>query len=135
MSVDFISSFYEHGIAPTAALICTSLYLQQMVREKTSDRERESKGKIDDEKYSRLVDFLTKLMDGQQTLLDNIRGLTSNTVTLADMSKGLSHDNQAIMVLTNTLVSDLKVLAVNQLNLMNGFQKVIEQLISALKDN
>lgn len=135
MSPDIISSIYSYGVAPAAALVCTSLYIQQMVREKTGDKEKELKVKSDEEKYAKLTELLNKLIDGQQLVLDGIKGLTVNSITLAELSKDLSDDNHDIMNLTNILVQDLKVLAVNQLNLMNGFQKVIEQLIVALKGN
>lgn len=132
LAPDLISSFYTHGIAPTAALICTSLYIQQVVRDKSNDRDKVTKTKSDEDRFDRLIDMLDKLIDGQQLILDGIKSLTINSLTLAELSKGLSDDNHDLLNISNTLLQDLKVLAVNQLNLSNGFQKVIEQLISVL---
>lgn len=134
MVPELISGFYEHGIAPTAALISASLYFQQLVKLKTLDKERDIYEKAQTERYHKQLELLNKIVDNQTGMLEQIKNLTSNTVMLAELSRNLSNDNHNIMALTNTLITDVKLLGNNQLNMTNGFQKVIEQLIAVLRD-
>jgi hypothetical protein len=134
MVPEIIGMIYEHGVAPAAALICTSLYIQQKIHDNTSDNKADLVEKAHEERYNKQMEALNKIVDNQTSSLEQIRSLQSNTVTLAELSRNLSSDNHNIMALTNTLITDVKILANNQLILTTGFQKVIEQLVAALRD-
>jgi hypothetical protein len=134
MGAELITSLYQYGVAPTAAILCTSLYIRQVISEKAQKKEDELNDKTIANRDAKYIELFTKILDGQATILEQIRTLTSNTVTLAELSRNLSNDNHSLMLLTNTLITDVKVLANNQLTIMNGFQKVIEQLIETLRD-
>jgi hypothetical protein len=59
----------------------------------------------------------------------------SSEAISSSMKENLAEDSREIKNIGNTLLQDLRALSANQLNLMTGFQRVIEQLIDALKHN
>jgi hypothetical protein len=127
--------FKDGGVSATAALVCMSLYIRQLVRERGQDVATPFQASLESQQYTSIMSILAELKENQKVLLEHLGSLMSSGAVSLNIGTDLSQDTNEIKTLTNSILQDLKMLAANQLNLMSGFQKVIEQLIDALRRN
>jgi hypothetical protein len=135
LSSDIITSMSKDGVATTAALVCMGLYIRQLVRERGQDKAGPTQTRLEDQQYSTIIASLNEIKENQKIIIDHIGALISSEAISLNMKESLSEDSHEIKNIGNTLLQDLRALSANQLNLMTGFQRVIEQLIDALKHN
>ena len=129
------SMFKDGGVSATAALVCMSLYIRQFIRERAQDKVGPVQTRLEDQQYSAIITSLNEIKENQKTIVDHLGALMSSEAISSSMKENLAEDSREIKNIGNTLLQDLRALSANQLNLMTGFQRVIEQLIDALKHN
>jgi hypothetical protein len=135
LSSDIITSMSKDGVATTAALVCMGLYVRQFIRERAQDKVGPAQTRLEDQQYSAIIASLNEIKENQKTIVDRLGALMSSEAISSSMKENLAEDSREIKNIGNTLLQDLRALSANQLNLMTGFQRVIEQLIDALKHN
>jgi hypothetical protein len=133
LSSDIITSMSKDGVATTAALVCMGLYVRQFIRERAQDKVGPVQTRLEDQQYSAIIASLNEIKENQKTIVDHLGALMSSEAISSSMKESLSEDSHEIKNIGNILLQDLRALSANQLNLMTGFQRVIEQLIDALK--
>jgi hypothetical protein len=133
LSSDIITSMSKDGVATTAALVCMGLYVRQFIRERAQDKVGPVQTRLEDQQYSTIIASLNEIKENQKIIIDHIGALISSEAISLNMKESLSEDSHEIKNIGNILLQDLRALSANQLNLMTGFQRVIEQLIDALK--
>jgi hypothetical protein len=133
LNSDIINEIFKDGVSTTAALVCMGLYIRQLVRERGQDKAGPIQTRLEDQQYSTIIASLNEIKENQKIIIDHIGALISSEAISLNMKESLSEDSHEIKNIGNILLQDLRALSANQLNLMTGFQRVIEQLIDALK--
>jgi hypothetical protein len=126
LQVNPLLPIWQYGAATGSAFICVGLFIWSQIQIATFKTMIEGHTKVITESNQELKKLIEAQSVAQSRLVDSVQQLIEGIRVQAE-----AHHEQ--LNLLREMVSDQKVLSANQLTTMNGFQRVVEQLISALR--
>jgi hypothetical protein len=118
---------WQYGAATGSAFICVGLFIWSQVQLATFKSTVETNSKTITESNTEL----RKLIEAQSSAQDK---LAESVHQLAEGVKLQSETQKEQLDLIRDMATEQRVLSANQLTIMNGFQRVVEQLIDAVRE-
>ena len=118
---------WQYGAATGSAFICVGLFIWSQVQLATFKSTVETNSKTITESNAEL----RKLIEAQSSAQDK---LAESVHQLAEGVKLQSETQREQLDLIRDMATEQRVLSANQLTIMNGFQRVVEQLIDAVRE-
>ena len=118
---------WQYGAATGSAFICVGLFIWSQVQLATFKSTVETNTKAITESNNEL----RKLIEAQSSAQDK---LAESVHQLAEGVKLQSETQREQLDLIRDMATEQRVLSANQLTIMNGFQRVVEQLIDAVRE-
>ena len=118
---------WQYGAATGSAFICVGLFIWSQVQLATFKSTVETNSKTITESNAEL----RKLIEAQSSAQDK---LAESVHQLAEGVKLQSETQREQLDLIRDMETEQRVLSANQLTIMNGFQRVVEQLIDAVRE-
>lgn len=122
-----VSPIFQYGAATGSAIICVGLFIWSQVQIATFKKTVEDNTKVITESNKELTSLITQMSDSQDKLAGSI-------AQLAEAVKAQSDSQREQLDLIREMTAEQKVLSANQMTIMNGFQRVVEQLIDAVRE-
>ncbi len=130
-----LTPIWQYGAATGSAIICAGLFLwsqvQSAIIKSTVEAFKstvESNTKIITESNGELKKLIEAQAGAQDKLVNSVHQLAEAVKFQAEAQ----HDQ---FNLIREMATEQRVLSANQLTIMNGFQRVVEQLIATIKDD
>lgn len=122
-----LDPIYKYGPGVGSAIISTGLFIWAQIQifqfKKTVEAHTETILVRNEE----LKAALSSQVEAQRKLAESVHGLADAIHHQSDM-----HAEQLSLI--REMISEQKVMAANQMTIMNGFQRVVEQLIDIVKE-
>ncbi len=122
-----LTPIWQYGAATGSAFICVGLFIWSQVQIMTFKTTVDANTKVIAESNQELKRLIQAQSSAQDKLVESVHQLAESVKTQADV-----HHEQLDLI--REMASDQKVLSANQLTIMNGFQRVVEQLIGAIRE-
>lgn len=123
-----LSPIWQYGAATGSAFICVGLFIWSQVQIATFKLTVDANTKVIAESNKELKTLIESQSQAQEKIAESVHNLAESVQTQAEVQR--EH-----LDLIRDMNAEQKVLSANQLTIMNGFQRVVEQLISAVRDN
>lgn len=117
----------QYGTATGSAFICVGLFIWSQVQLATFKSTVEANTKAITESNKELKNLIGAQSQAQDKLAESIHQLAEGVKTQAEIQR----DQFSLL---KDMTTEQRVLSANQLTIMNGFQRVVEQLIDAVKE-
>ena len=121
-----LSPIWQYGATTGSAFICLGLFIWSQVQLATFKTTVEFNTKVITESYKELKTLIEAQSSAQEKLANTVFQLARTIESQAQI-----HHEQLDLI--RETASEQRVLSSNQLTIMNGFQRVVEQLIDALR--
>lgn len=122
-----LQPIWQYGAATGSAFICVGLFIWSQIQIATFKSTVETNTKSITESNQEL----RKLIEAQSSAQDK---LAESVHQLAEGVKLQSEIQREQLDLIRDMAAEQRVLSANQLTIMNGFQRVVEQLIDAVRE-
>ena len=122
-----LSPIWQFGAATGSAFICVGLFIWSQIQLATFKSTVEANTKAITESNNEL----RKLIEAQSQAQDK---LAESVHQLAEGVKAQAESQHEQFELLRDMAAEQRVLSANQLTIMNGFQRVVEQLIDAVRE-
>lgn len=119
---------WQYGAATGSAFICVGLFIWSQVQLATFKSTVESNTKA----ITKSNEELKRLIEAQSQAQDK---LVNSVHQLAEGVKAQAQVQHEQFQLLTSMATEQRVLSANQLTIMNGFQRVVEQLIDAVRND
>jgi formyltetrahydrofolate synthetase len=121
-----ISPLMQYGSATGSAFICVGLFIWSQIQIATFKNAVESNTKTITDSNSELKKMVEAQSQAQDKLAESVHQLAEGVKTQAEVQ----HEQ---LDLIREMASEQRVLSANQLTITNGLQRVVEQLIDAIR--
>jgi ABC-type transporter Mla subunit MlaD len=118
---------WQYGAATGSAFICVGLFIWSQVQLATFKSTVEANTKAITESN----DELKKLIEAQSKAQDKLAESVHQLAEGVKVQAGVQHEQFQLL---RDMATEQRVLSANQLTIMNGFQRVVEQLIDAVRE-
>jgi len=122
-----LSPIWQYGASTGSAFICLGLFIWSQVQLATFKTTVDANTKVITESNKELKTLIEAQSNAQEKLAESVHQLASAVETQA----GVQHEQ---LNLIRDMAAEQRVLSANQLVIMNGFQRVVEQLIGAIRE-
>ena len=119
---------WQYGASTGSAFICVGLFIWSQVQLATFKATVETNTKSITESNQELRKLIEAQSHAQDRLLESVH-------QLAEGVKLQSEIQREQLDLIRDMAAEQRVLSANQLTIMNGFQRVVEQLIDAVRND
>ena len=121
-----LSPIWQYGASTGSAFICLALFIWAQIQIATFKTTVEANSKIVTESHKELKTLIEAQSSAQEKLAESVRQLAHSI----ENQTQVHHDQSELL---REITSEQRVLSSNQLTIMNGFQRVVEQLIVAIR--
>lgn len=121
-----VSPIWQYGAETGSAIICVGLFIWSQVQIATFKSTVDQNTKVITESNKELKSLIEAQSMAHDKLADSIQ-------QLADAVKTQATNQHEQLELIRDMAAEQRVLSANQLTIMNGFQRVVEQLIEAVR--
>jgi methyl-accepting chemotaxis protein len=122
-----LSPIWQYGAATGSAFICVGLFIWSQVQIATFKSTVDTNTSAITESNKELKRLIEAQSQAQDKLADSVH-------QLAEAVKSQAEVQHQQLDLIREMASEQRVLSANQLTIMNGFQRVVEQLIDAVRE-
>lgn len=122
-----LSPIWQYGASTGSAFICLGLFIWSQVQIATFKTTVDANTKVITESNKELKTLIEAQSNAQEKLAESVHQLATAVETQAQV-----HREQLDLI--RDMASEQRVLSANQLVIMNGFQRVVEQLIDAVRE-
>lgn len=122
-----LSPIWQYGASTGSAFICLGLFIWSQVQLATFKATVDANTKVITESNGELKSLIEAQSNAQEKLAESVHQLAGAVETQA----GVQHEQ---LNLIREMATEQRVLSANQLTIMNGFQRVVEQLIDAIRE-
>jgi methyl-accepting chemotaxis protein len=118
---------WQYGAATGSAFICVGLFIWSQVQLATFKSTVEANTKAITESNNELRKLIEAQSSAQDKLAESVHQLAEGVKAQAE----IQHEQFGLL---RDMATEQRVLSANQLTIMNGFQRVVEQLIDAVRE-
>jgi hypothetical protein len=118
---------WQYGAATGSAFICVGLFIWSQVQLATFKSTVEANTKAITESNNELKKLIEAQSQAQDKLAESVHQLAEGVKSQAEVQ----HEQFGLL---RDMATEQRVLSANQLTIMNGFQRVVEQLIDAVRE-
>jgi len=122
-----LSPIWQYGASTGSAFICLGLFIWSQVQLATFKTTVDANTKVITESNNELKTLIQAQSQAQDKLADSVH-------QLAEAVKAQAQSQHEQLDLIREMATEQRVLSANQLTIMNGFQRVVEQLIDAVRE-
>jgi hypothetical protein len=122
-----LTPIWQYGAATGSAFICVGLFIWSQLQIATFKSTVDANTKSNVESNKELKTLIEAQLQAQEKLAESVH-------LLAEGVKAQAEVQREQLDLIRDMTAEQKVLSANQLTIMNGFQRVVEQLIDAVRD-
>jgi methyl-accepting chemotaxis protein len=129
-----LAPIWQYGAATGSAFICVGLLIWSQIQIATFKTTVDANTKTlteSNQEVTKSNQELTKLIQAQSQAQDK---LVESVHQLAEGVKAQADVHHEQLDLIREMAVEQRVLSANQLTIMNGFQRVVEQLIGAIRE-
>jgi len=126
MQANPMTPIWQWGAATGSAIVCTGLFLWSQIQIAILKTGIDHSIEMITESNNTLKAMVARQLEAQEKLADSV-------AKLAEAVKQQSDTHEEQLALIRDMASEQKILSSNQMTIMNGFQRVVEQLIDAVR--
>lgn len=138
MLYELINAIVKQGWILTVAGICMGLYINAMVRDRADDKDQARRDVIETANREKLQKVLETILATEHEILESIKAnsvsIMGLSLTLKEFHETASDERQDVQADVTSVIQEMKLISSNQITSAAGLQRIIEQLINAIKD-